>query len=238
MTEVIEETMQKPEPGELVTLFHLDLTPCGSSDQLYFVKRGNYGTGECVFDGVTYTQLDIEAKGFKWDGSGTFARPTLAVSTVSGILTPYLVQYGFLIGAKLTATTTFSRYLDGGVDADPTETFPPEEYRIKQLLQANSVFASWSLATVIDETNAMLPGRVMLRDVCPFKYRVRKGSTWVYFTGECPYNGTSYFDENDNATTISNDVCSRRLSGCEARFGDKQPLPFGGFPGISSRQSF
>ena len=31
------------------------------------------------------------------------------------------------------------------------------------------------------------------------------------------------------------DVCGKRLSSCEVRFGDNVDLPFGGFPGVGQR---
>lgn len=44
---------------------------------------------------------------------------------------------------------------------------------------------------------------------------------------------TQWFDTNDEpTTTLADDVCPKRLSSCEARFGTNQPLPFGGFPGV------
>jgi lambda family phage minor tail protein L len=48
----------------------------------------------------------------------------------------------------------------------------------------------------------------------------------------CSYTGTTYFDANDTpVATAGQDVCGKRLSSCQARFGT-QPLPFGGFPGV------
>jgi len=45
--------------------------------------------------------------------------------------------------------------------------------------------------------------------------------------------GTQWFNVNDQpTTTLANDVCAKRLTSCEARFGTNQPLPFGGFPGV------
>ena len=234
----IESRSQSSAPGNLVQLFQVDMTPCGIAETLFFVKRGAVTTGEVVFDGVTYTQIDIEAKGFRWDGSGTFPRPTLSVSTVSGLLTPYLVKYDFLIGATVTVITTFDVFLDGAAEADPAEHYPAEIYTVEQMTNANAVYVSWVLSSIIDQTGQMLPGRVMMPDICPFKYRERVSGSFQYYNGECPYDGTDYFDENDNSTTAANDRCSHRVSGCEARYGSKKALPFGGFPGISKRQSY
>lgn len=45
--------------------------------------------------------------------------------------------------------------------------------------------------------------------------------------------GTQWFDSADQPVyTLAEDVCAKRLTSCEARFGTNQPLPFGGFPGV------
>jgi lambda family phage minor tail protein L len=46
---------------------------------------------------------------------------------------------------------------------------------------------------------------------------------------------TQWFTENDVPTTTSTaDVCGKRLSSCEARFGANNELPFGSFPGVGT----
>lgn len=48
----------------------------------------------------------------------------------------------------------------------------------------------------------------------------------------CTYNGSKYFTQSDVITTdIANDVCGKRLTSCQLRFGNQNViLPFGGFP--------
>lgn len=233
----IAERSQLASPGNLVQLFQVDATILGAPSPLYFVKRGANGTGEVVFDGITYEQIDLEATGFKWDGQGAFPRPKLTVSNVGGVLTPLLVQYEYLVGASICVITTFDVYLDGGAEADPNEMYPPEYYTVDQPTDVNNVFVEWSLGSIIDQTGLMIPARVMLRDVCNFKYRIWNGSSFTYFVKECPYTGTNYFDETDTVTTAANDKCSHRVTGCEARFGVNKRLPFGAFPGITRRRA-
>lgn len=46
---------------------------------------------------------------------------------------------------------------------------------------------------------------------------------------------TQWYDADDNpVVTIGADVCSKRLSSCETRFGANTGLPFGSFPGIGT----
>ena len=56
--------------------------------------------------------------------------------------------------------------------------------------------------------------------MCPWKYR----------GAECGYTASVYFDYNDESVIQSNDVCSKKLSGCQIRFGQHNPIPYGGFP--------
>ena len=43
------------------------------------------------------------------------------------------------------------------------------------------------------------------------------------------------FTANDVGTTVdSEDVCGKRQSSCECRFGENKELPFGGYPGIGT----
>jgi lambda family phage minor tail protein L len=48
----------------------------------------------------------------------------------------------------------------------------------------------------------------------------------------CTYNGSKYFTQNDVITTdVANDLCGKRLTSCQLRFGNQNViLPFGGFP--------
>ncbi|MBF4089245.1 phage minor tail protein L, partial [Burkholderia pseudomallei] len=47
---------------------------------------------------------------------------------------------------------------------------------------------------------------------------------------ECGYIGAACFDKDDNQVSDpALDRCSKKISGCERRFGVNNPLPFGGF---------
>src|SRR6266705_326087 len=67
-----------------------------------------------------------------------------------------------------------------------------------------------------------LPGRQILQNSCPWKYKGAECS-WVPVPGK-------YFDVNDvSQATVGGDVCGKRLTSCSLRFG-AAPLPFGAFP--------
>ena len=49
----------------------------------------------------------------------------------------------------------------------------------------------------------------------------------------CPYTGEACYDKNGETTDESGDVCGHRLSDCVLRFGEGNPLYYGGFPGVA-----
>jgi lambda family phage minor tail protein L len=80
----------------------------------------------------------------------------------------------------------------------------------------------FELVSALDLAGVRAPKRQTINNICQWRYR----------SGECSYIGFAYFDENDNPTTEANDVCGKRLTSCEARFGPNAVLPFGSFPGV------
>jgi phage-related protein len=66
-----------------------------------------------------------------------------------------------------------------------------------------------------------------------------EGSVEIFYP---PTNGnvaaTQYFNANNTAVFVANDdVCGKRLSSCQIRFGADAELPYGSFPGVGSAAS-
>jgi lambda family phage minor tail protein L len=152
----------------------------------------------------------------------------MRVSNVIGIITALVLAYDDLLGAKVTRKRTMSKYLDavnftGGVnpDADPDAEFPDDIYFIEHKVNENKYMVEFELSASFDVQGVKLPRRQIIQNICPWKYR----------GAECGYTGTNYFDSNDVAVGSSSlDVCGKRLTSCEARFGTNAELPYGGFP--------
>jgi lambda family phage minor tail protein L len=126
-----------------------------------------------------------------------------------------------------------ARYLDavnfaGGTNPygtpDPTASFPAEVYYIDRKSAETRDVVEFELAAAFDLVGVRAPKRQCISNICQ----------WVYRSAECSYTGTAYFTENDVATTVSNDVCGKRLSSCKARFGSTAQLPFGSYPGVGT----
>jgi hypothetical protein len=108
---------------------------------------------------------------------------------------------------------------------DPTVEFPREVFNISQKSVENRDLVEFTLSAAFDLQGVRAPKRQCIANICQWKYR----------STECTYNGTSYFNENDQAVGSAGlDVCGKRLSSCEARFGPNAELPFGSFPGVGT----
>lgn len=68
--------------------------------------------GEVTFDSIRYSRYPIQATGFDKTGNGTIPRPKLTMGNIGGIVGALAKDYNDLVGAKLTRTRTFARYLD------------------------------------------------------------------------------------------------------------------------------
>ena len=247
----IHADTQRLNPGTIVSLYTLDATAQGGAVLRF--SAGSGGGSEAreavVYQGHRYLPLPVAVSGLKQDGAGPAARPTLKISAVNAATTATLLGMDNLRGAQLTRVRTLARYLDGAAEADPTRHWPPEIYRVEALMSRTKTELSWRLASPLDYDRKKLPGRQILRDVCAWSYRRWDGKAFDYSEVLCPYVGDRYFNARDQAVSDpAKDRCSRRLSGCRARYSHRltfsngqqvqriDPLPFGGFPGVGRLQ--
>lgn len=224
---MINQDLQKLQPGYLVELFEIDATTAGGSVVRFHNGKNQIGA-DVVWQGNTYSAFPIEATGFEFTGRGQLPRPTVRVANVTGIMGALVRTYQDLVGCKVTRRRTLLKYLDavnfaGGVNptADPTAALPDDVYYIDRKSSENKVMIEFELAAAFDVTGVQLPRRFIVQNVCP----------WAYRGGECGYTGTAYFDAVDQpVASAADDVCGKRLGSCKARFGEYAELPFGGFP--------
>ena len=240
----IAEHVQGFSLGELIELFVLDATPIGGS--IYrFTNSANASTA-IVFDGNTYTPLDFEADGFEWNGQGSLPTPKIRIANTTLVLSSAVIEFQDLLGAKLIRIRTFSKFLDGEPDADPTAIFPLDIYTVERKTSHNKVFIEWELSAAMDQFGKKLPGRQILRDACTHRYRVYslsgpidnpdltgEAGPFDYSKATCPYVGATYYDEAGRLVlNPASDKCGKRLTDCQLRFGENNPLPTRAFPGV------
>lgn len=236
MPEILQEA-QKLEPSAIVSLFSLDTTKL-DGPILYFVMSTKTNGNKLVFNGITYEPIDIEFRGLETTGVGSLPTPTLTLKNDNSIVQLLVNTYGDLNGCEVTRLRTYARFLDGEPEADPTAYFGPDRYRVERMVSDTPEQIEWELSASIDQEGKMLPGRVVIAGTCMWRYRVYNPTTGLfnYSKAQCPYTGAQGYDLNDLPVPASLDQPSRRLSCCKVRFGENNPLPFGGFPGAARVQ--
>jgi lambda family phage minor tail protein L len=230
----IDSVVQKLAPGVLVTMYELDLAPLGVTVDPVVRFTPNQAT--VVWNGNTYTPADVEADGFEWSGSGPLPRPTIKVSNINRVFSAMVRDYQDAVGAKLTRIRTFAQFLDNGSDPDPTAIYPLDIYTVDSKEAQTKIFVQWKLTAAMDQQGRKLPGRQVLRDTCTHRYRVWDTTLgdFDYSKATCPYTGVLFFDANgDVVVSGANDVCGKRFTDCEKRFGVTVALPTRAFPGAA-----
>lgn len=231
---MIQAEIQKLETSALIELFALDLSKIAPNlpaeeRLIYFCPMTNELGGPVVFGGVAYAPYPIEAEGFSVTAQGAPPRPTLRAANLNGVLTELCLAYQDLVQAKLYRTRTFARFLDavnfadGNPEADAGQYYPLDVFYVERKIEENAIFVSWELRWPYDLQGVLLPGRPIIQNTCTTRYK-SAACGWV------PVEGAT-FDANDQPCSLAADTCSQALSGCQVRFGAKNVLPFGGFPG-------
>lgn len=240
MTEAITAQAQSSSPDALVSLYVLDASAIGGGI-LRWASCKDDGGGDISYNGSTYPALNFACEGFAWDGD-TPPRPkiTASIASDSDLSDRFLalaIGYKGGQGALLYRIRTLSRYLDGHVDAGNSIEFPRDMYIIDRITALTKSSIQWELLTPMDLPNCKLPSRQALRDCCTWIYRHwdADAQAFVYVsTGSqgCPYTGSACYTKAGVATNNAGDECGRRFSDCVLRYGN-QPLPYGGFPGLT-----
>lgn len=219
------------DPSAIVSLYQVDLTSLGGSI-LYFANQKNERLNNIVWQGIEYTSIPVEVKGFELRGNGQFPRPTIKLSNYAAVMSGLAKQYDDLVGVKFTRKRTRVKYLDAvnfisGINdsSDPNTFYPDDIFYVNRKVNESRIFIEWELTSALDISGIKLPRRQIIQNTC----------TWKYRGAECSYAGGPVATVTDQTTTISSeDVCGKRLSSCKLRFtGVTAILPYGGFPGAS-----
>src|SRR5574337_726831 len=157
--------VQKLEPGAEVHLFTLDASAITGSgaDTIHF--HGYQQVGPILWQGVGYDPWPIEAEGFELSPQKP-PQPMLSVGNVDGSITALCLNYQDLVGAVLTRRRTLAQYLDGQPGADPTQEFPPEQWRLEQKTSETNETVQWALSSALDFGGQQLPARVIGANMC------------------------------------------------------------------------
>jgi len=258
--EPLAEELLRLAPTAVIDLFEIELTVVvnGVDDTLRYHAGKNGLTETIKFGGQAYPAVPVEVDGFEFSAKGTLPRPTLRVANVNNAITSLNLLYNPL-AAKVRRIRTFAKFIDtanfnqdvrftresdvedflitqGGdtlIEQTFNDTADPdakivETWYIDRISSENPQFVEFELAPKLDLTNLALPRRT-IEEFCPWTYRGGR---------ECPYVDDACFTIDDQPITTGTqaqkeaaDVCGKRLSSCQARFPDREKLPFGGFYG-------
>lgn len=222
-----------------MTLFPGVIVESGEAGFTIFETPQVFGPGGQVYwGGDAYIPLPVLTSGFEMSSRGALPTPRIKMgnSIVGGLIAGLLEAYSDLIGAKISRYRTFAKHLDTGTEPDRRKHYRPDVYTINRKVAQNKLFVELELSVAIDQQGLVLPARPLLRDYCAWQYRRWSAQIgdFSYTNVECPYTGGTFFDHNDNLVTDpALDRCSKRLTGCRARFGAGNPLPTAAFPGVA-----
>jgi lambda family phage minor tail protein L len=260
---LVVSDLQGIAPTEIIELFQLklDADQHGATTTHYFSGARVGGAAGIIFGGQTYTAIPLEADGFSYNGQGSLPRPTLRISNLFSTITALIATLpNGLEGAEVTRLRTLAKYIDSenfigdtyetyvvadywnvgyssnNTTADSTALFPKEIYYVDRKSAENRNLVEFELASAFDLAGVRAPKRQCI-----------SRCQWVYKSTECGYdptvgpgkniNGvqfTRFNANNEGVLTDAEDVCGKKQSSCECRFGDLNELPFGGYPGIGT----
>ena len=241
ITTAVREELATLNPSSIIELYEVTTsTRIHGVCEVYRFHAGVNAkqiTGHVVWAGNTYYAWPVEAEGFEYTGNGSMPRPKIRIANVDGTITAVLLELAAfsysadLAGARVVRIRTLARFLDatnfeGNTNPfgtpDPTASLPEEVYFVDRKSGETSELVEFEMVSVLDLAGVRAPKRQTINNICQWRYR----------SAECSYTGNNHFDENDNPTNEAGDVCGKRLTSCEARFGENGSLPFGSFPGI------
>lgn len=167
-------------PTSLISLYQLDsrfISVGGALDRFHCGVNGLYRP--VVFNGIEYAPFPIDTEGFDIMGDGGIPRPKLRGSNINGFLSRFLLTRGDLVGAKLTRTRVYARFLDDANwergnpygTPDPTAAYEPDIYFVNRLVTENPQEVVLELSTPFELDGVQLPRRPITATTCVFQYR-------------------------------------------------------------------
>lgn len=231
-----ENCLQSLFPGEIITLIEIDGTKFGANiyrmhseniaytaeELLQARETGILPPKEIVFRGDVYGARPFGISGIGFNSAGKADKPKLALSNLDSQVSAMIRAYNGMMQAKVTIWITSKELMkdDGSVKDG---AYRKLVYFIERPSYVNNTLAQFELTSPYDMDGIMIPARVT-QSVCHWAQR-----GWYRSGKGCSYNGTRYFDKDNNPVSDpSQDFCPGLVSSCKLRFGADQQLDFGG----------
>lgn len=206
-------------------------TPTGQED---IIRRN------IIWQGQTYSPVAIQTDGLEIRGDGSPSTPKLVVGNtidgINGAVTAMCAFYSDFVGAELRVIRVLAKHLDAanftvGNPAADSQQYTDQYWTINQKthesLSEQDSSVAFELSTPLTAQRKMIPSRTITK-YCDWAVKGK-------YRGEsCGYTGTAMFTEDGKPTdNPALDKCGGCLSDCKLRFGENEPLSFGGFPAAS-----
>ena len=245
---MLESDFQKLSVRGLVTLYELDASSLGAGIlrwhghasqedwQKIDPSQSDDGHGQdIIWQGEIYKPIPISSDGLEMRGDGKASTPRLSLANnidgIQGAVSALCLRHDDFCGARLTVINTLTKYLDSvnfiDGNAQASDEHKNQIWYIEQKVSENASQVTFELSNPVNFEGAKIP----CREITSFCHWAVNGR---YRGEECGYIGAAMFDDDGNPTDDpSNDKCGGTLSDCRLRFGENEPLPFGGFPASS-----
>uniref|UniRef100_A0A6M5CAT3 Minor tail protein n=1 Tax=Vibrio phage Vc1 TaxID=1480731 RepID=A0A6M5CAT3_9CAUD len=147
---------------------------------------------------------------------------TVKQKTKADIIESGIRSYNGMMQAKVTIWVTATSLMDdSGNVADGA--YRKLIYYVERPSPVNKTIAEFELTSPYDMDGIMIPARVT-QSVCYWAQR-----NWYRSGKGCGYNGNRMFDkDNKPVSDPSLDYCAGTVTACKLRFGENNPLDFGG----------
>ncbi|MCW7764334.1 phage minor tail protein L [Photorhabdus luminescens] len=245
----ITSDVQKLEPGNRIQLIEVDGSKFGGPVLRFHAYNlphteeeieagGELKPKSIWWQGKEYGAWAYEISGISKSSDGSPPRPKLTVSNINSLISSLCLKFEDMLQAKVTVFDTFSHYLDeknfpaGNPTANSDECFKQVFYIDTKTSEIAGEIVEFELSSPFDLQGLRIPTR-QIHTICAWCMR-----GWYKTGNGCGYAGTKYFDKDGKPTDDpAKDECGGLLSDCKKRFGENNPLDFGGFPasGLISR---
>ena len=246
---MLNSDFQKLSVAGIVTLYQLDATRLGGG---VFYWHGHIGFDDwqvidgsnepqanyhrdIIWQGQVYSPIAIQSDGLELRGDGKASTPSLVLANtingINGAVSALCLHFNDFAGAKLTVITTLAKYLDAAnfANGNPSAAneYKQQIWYVEQKTSENHSQVSFELSNPVDFEGAKIPCRE-ITNYCHWCVTGR------YRGEECGYMGSAMFNEkNEPTNNPALDKCGGTIQSCKIRFGENNPLPFGGFPSSS-----
>lgn len=183
---VVQEQV-KFTASALLELWELDGRNIGMDTVYNFYDGTNNNFQPLTYNGIAYLPFPIKIENMSQDGKGTLPRPKITVSNIRGFISNILLEYDNLIGATITRTRVFARFVDASnftspppvwSTPDPDAHYPPEPFVINRKVAENRQVVTFELSSPLELEKITVPRRQVISNVCAFKYRDPRTCTY------------------------------------------------------------